>query len=792
MTSVSILAGTGGSNAYTIPKSLRFRAPSTTYMNRTPASTTNQKTWTWSGWVKRGTLNADSVLFGARQLSVSIPYTYFGFNVTTDILAFNSSASAALYTTQVFQDSTAWYHIVYAVDTTQATAANRIKLYVNGLQVTAFGTAIYPAQNADMGINSTIPHYHGVTTNGIGSYLAYYDGNMAEVNFVDGQALAASSFGTFDTNGVWQPIKYSGTYGTNGFYLAFNSASTTAALGTDSSPNGNTWTTNNFSVTTPGFDYDSLTDTPTSYSATVSNYCTLNPLNSGSGLTPDYGGLRVTSSAGAWRSSVGTIGMSTGKWYFEAYVSAITTGVMVGMSVSTFSWNENYATPSKSWSYYSSTGNKFGNSTSGAYGASYIAGAIIGVAFDADAQTLTFYKNGTSQGTAFTSFTGYPAGTMFFPYVSVYNATVQINFGQQPFTYTPPTGYKSYNTYNLPTAPIGNGALYTAATTYTGNGTSLTVNNGTNTTIGTTFQPDMVWYKSRSAATAHGVFDVLRGVNALIQPNTTSAEGTISGVTAFNSTGFTVGSNGDGNANTATFVGWQWKAGGTGVSNANGSITSTVSANTAAGFSVVTYTGTGANGTIGHGLSAAPSMIITKSRSLAGSNWTVYHSIVGNTGALLLNTTNATIASANYWNNTSPTSSVFTVGIDGGVNQSSQTYVAYCWSAVQGYSAFGSTLGNANALGWFVFTGFRPRFVMLKASSTTSDWAMLDSSRSPYNQANAMLLADTAAAEVTNQAVIDFCSNGFVLRSNPTFNANGVTYIYAAFAESPFNTARAF
>ena len=791
MTSVSILAGTGGSNAYTIPKSLRFRAPASTYLNRTFTTPTNNKIFTWSGWIKFGSINSSlyPVLFSANSGTDELLFGGSGGSYPSQLIYnMNGAVAANITTSQQFLDATAWYHIVLSVDTTQATAANRVKLYVNGAQVTALATTTYPTQNYTPSMNSAVVHQIGNDTTG-----RYFDGAMAEVNFIDGQALAASSFGTFDTNGVWQPIKYSSTYGTNGFYLSFNSASTTAALGTDSSPNGNTWTTNNFSVTTPGFDYDSLTDTPTSYSATVSNYCILNSLNSGTGLIPDYGGLRVTSSAGAWRSSVGTIGMSTGKWYFEAYVSAITTGVMVGMSVSTFSWNENYATPSKSWSYYSSTGNKFGNSTSGAYGASYIAGAIIGVAFDADAQTLTFYKNGTSQGTAFTSFTGYPAGTMFFPYVSVYNATVQINFGQQPFTYTPPTGYKSYNTYNLPTAPIGNGALYTAVTTYTGNGTSLTVNNGTNTTIGTTFQPDMVWMKSRSAATDHAIYDVLRGATIDLASNTTAAETTQStGLTAFGSTGFTIGSLAKVNTNAATYVGWQWKANGAGVSNTNGSTTSTVSANTTTGFSVVTYTGTGANATVGHGLGVAPSMIILRARSIV-ENWPTWH--IGLTSAayvLTLNTTNAQASVPSVFNSTLPTSSVFSIGTSTGAGGSGTTYVAYCWAAVQGYSSFGTTLGNANALGWFVFTGFRPRFVMLKASSAVSDWAMLDSSRSPYNQANAMLLADTAAAEVTNQIVIDFCSNGFVVRSNPTFNANGVTYIYAAFAESPFNTARAF
>jgi hypothetical protein len=760
-------------------------------MNRTPASATNQTVWTFSAWVKRGTTGALQTIFNA--FTGSTNYSTINFTASDQIQITNNVSGTLVtnkITSAVYQDCTAWYHI-----SVSSNGASSLNLYVNGVQVTAFGTNVGPT-SANWFFNGANVHSIGRDFSS-GTAVQYLDACVAEFNWVDGQALPASSFGTFDTFGVWQPVKYSGTYGTNGFYLAFANASTTAALGTDSSLNGNTWTTNNFSVTTPGFDYDSLTDTPTSYSATVSNYCTLNPLNSGSGLIPDYGGLRVTSSAGAWRSSVGTIGMSTGKWYFEAYVSAVTTGVMVGMAVSTFSWNETYSTPSKSWSYYSSSGNKFGNSANAAYGATYTTGAVIGVAFDADAQTLTFYKNNVSQGTAFTSFTGYPSGTMFFPYVSVYNATVQINFGQQPFTYTPPTGYKSYNTYNLPTAPIGNGALYTAATTYTGTGASLTINNGSNTTIGTTFQPDFVWVKNRSSASSHILVDAVRGAANVLVSNVTSAEQNLPNyVTSFNSNGFSVGTGSGGavvdiNQNGQSYIGWQWKASGSTSSNTNGSITSTVSANTTAGFSAVTYTGSGAAATVGHGLSNAPNWIIVKPRNAIG-DWIVYTSVTGAGNYLLLDTTAASAASTTKWNNTAPTSSVFSVGSDTTTNNSTTSYVAYCWSAVQGYSTFGSTLGNANALGWFVFTGFRPRFVMLKASSAVSDWAMMDSSRSLYNQANAMLLADTSAAEVTNQAVIDFCSNGFVLRSNPTFNANGVTYVYAAFAENPFNTARAF
>ena len=785
MTTTSILVGSGGGSAYTIPKSLRFRAPSTTYMNRTPGSATNQTVWTLSAWVKRGTTGTLQTIFNA--FTGSTNYSTINFTTSDQIQIANNVAGTLVtnkITSSQYQDCTGWYHIVVS-----SNGSSSLNLYVNGVQVTSFGTNVGPTAG-NWFFNGANVHNIGRDASS-GTPAQYFDAAMAEFNWIDGQALAASSFGTYDTNGVWQPIIYSGTYGTNGFYLNFGNTTSTTTLGYDTSGNANNWTTNNFSLTTPGFDYDSLTDTPTSYSASVSNYCVLNQLYTGSGLAPDYAGMRITSAAGAWRNTVGTVGMSTGKWYFEAKITAITTGVMVGICVNTFNVNENYTSAAKSWSYYS-TGSKFGNSANSAYGASYTAGDIIGVLFDADAATLTFYKNNTSQGVAFTSFTGYPAGTTFFPYVGIYNATVQVNFGQQPYTYTPPTGAKSFNTYNLPTAPIANGAQYMAATTYTGTGATQTISDGTNTAIGTTFQPDFVWLKSRSAATDHALYDVVRGTTLDLASNTTAAETTQStGLTAFGSTGFTIGALAKINTNAATYVGWQWKANGAGVTNTNGSITSTVSANTTAGFSIVGYTGNATAGaTVGHGLGVAPSFIIVKDRAGATS-WAVYHASLGATNWLLLNNTQATTVSSQEWNNTAPTSTVFSVGNSSSNSNQSAANIAYCWAAVPGYSAFGNYLGNANANGWFVYTGFRPRFLLIKASSTTSDWLLMDSSRNTYNVSNGSLYANTSGAEVTNAAAVDFCAAGFVMKNATFFNANGATFVYAAFAENPFNTARA-
>ena len=304
------------------------------------------------------------------------------------------------------------------------------------------------------------------------------------------------------------------------------------------------------------------------------------------------------------------------------------------------------------------------------------------------------------------------------------------------------------------------------------------------------FQPDLVWEKSRSTVSSHQLIDSVRGVSKLLQSNATTAESTDAlYFTSFNSNGYTLGANDFGTG--VTIVDWCWKAGGTAVSNTAGTITSSVSANTTAGFSVVTYTGTGANATVGHGLGVAPGMVIVKNRSSGVDGWPIYH--VGLTSAtffIKLNSTDAQTSAASIWNSTAPTSSVFSVGTSTGTNQSANTYVAYCWAPVAGYSAFGSYTGNGSADGPFVYTGFRPRYVMVKSSSAVDTWYAWDSSRDAYNVASAQLYPNQTNAE-SSVLSIDINSNGFKCRSATVANASGTSYIYAAFAENPLKYANA-
>jgi hypothetical protein len=302
------------------------------------------------------------------------------------------------------------------------------------------------------------------------------------------------------------------------------------------------------------------------------------------------------------------------------------------------------------------------------------------------------------------------------------------------------------------------------------------------------FQPDWVWVKGRSGATDHALYDAVRGVQKQLESNTTTAETTeTTGLTAFGSDGFTTGALAQMNTSAATYVAWNWKANGAGSSNTAGSITSTLSASTTSGFSVVTYTGTGTTGTIGHGLGVAPSMFIVKCRSNATTNWYTYHISIGNTGAVALNLTDATITSSSFWNNTSPTSSVFTLsGASGELNGSGRTYVAYCFAEVAGYSKFGSYTGNGSTDGPFTYTGFRPAYLMYKRSDGVQGWYIFDVARGTYNVIGPFLEAQAAFAEST-YVLVDLLSNGFKIRESGTgSNASGGTYIYMAFASNPF------
>jgi hypothetical protein len=815
-----------------ISRSLRFNSPDNAYLNRTPAVGGNRKTWTWSGWVKRGKLSTlqalETVQDGASEDS-------FAF-LSGDILRVYMSpvGGNGTVTDAVFRDPSAWYHIVIAVDTTQATAANRTIIYVNGVNVTS-SSSNYVNQNADTRFNGVLPHFLGRYANQV-QPEGNFDGYMTEINFIDGQALTPSDFGLADpATGVWVPKKYTGTYGTNGFYLNFKDNSNLTTIGYDYSGNGNNWNTNNFSVTA-GTGNDSLTDVPTLWLGYSSggdtggvvrgNYCTLNPLKNTATLS--NGNLNsVNAGTSGYYTSYATMSMDSGKYYWEIEVTddgvnaryaifgiadpsvaltAITNSAFTGtQAVNSRGWAQAIRS---SLSAYSTGLYNNGGTVNSTLRATTTGTRIFMVAYNADTGKCwmgyegTWWTGDPSAGTS----EYFTATAPMIPVVNPYNDGSNssligfVNFGQRPFSYSPPAGYRSLCTTNLPTPAIG-----TSSTTQANDYFNPVLYNGTGATLGVTgvgFQPDFVWIKSRSAATDHALYDVVRGDKNQLESNTTTAEtNETTGLTQFNADGFTVGTLAQVNTNSATYVSWNWKAGGNGVTNTAGSISSTVSANTDAGFSVVTYTGTGSNATVGHGckvnnVATAPSMLIVKRRSAADA-WYVFHTSLPSGYAIQLNNSTPDSSLPTIFNSTAPTSTVFSIGTDSAVNANTATYIAYCFAPVAGYSAFGSYTGNGSADGPFIYTGFRPEWILVKPNSTSGSWLIHDAARDPYNVSNLEVQANANSAEYnTNTAGagdrFDLLSNGFKNRSsNAGANLSSATYIYAAFAEFPFKFSNA-
>jgi hypothetical protein len=787
-----------------ISRSVRLRSSASAYFNRTPALNGNVTTWTWSGWIKRGTLGAAQILFGSGNGTTTGTYIQLTSSNEIEVYYYSNTFIWRFITSALYRDPSAWYNVCVAYDSTNATAGDRMRLYVNGVRLTAFGTSSTVSLNQNTSVNTNaFPHY-------ISAPGAYVDGYLTEINFIDGQALTPSSFGTTDPlTGAWIPMQYTGSYGTNGFYLDFKDNTSTTTLGLDYSGNSNNWTANNVSLTA-GSTYDSMLDVPTpwiGYSATTDtsavtrgNYPTWNPLTAGGLVTFSEANLRALStSASAPFNIESTIKTATtGKWYAEITVAAGVNNPVTGIgnNPATSATNTDQYAGYRTNGTYVTSG--MGASSSGTP-ATFTTNDVIGIAYDVDAGTLSFYKNGTLQAGGFTGIT---AGNYSF-IVRKDSASGDggyLNCGQRPFSYSVPTGFKTLCATNLPTPTIVNGASYMAATTYAGNGTS------SNTVSNANFQPDMVWVKNRTSAASHILVDAVRGVSNVLTPQATTAEQSLpSYITSFTSTGFTIGTSAtDLNASSNNYVAWQWRANGTpAVTNTSGSITSTVSANTTAGFSVVTYTGNGSSGaTIGHGLGVAPRFFIVKKRNAGSSDWRCYHAAIDATASnnyfIDLNSTAARVNAVAAWNNSGPTSTTFTVGNNTNTNGSGDTFVAYCFAAVAGYSAFGSYTGNGSSSGPFVYLGFRPRWILIKRSDTSgTSWCLVDSSRSPNNTSvnggmQNTLFPNSSNAEDTGADICDGLSNGFrFYQGASSFNANGGTYIYAAFAENPFKYSNA-
>ena len=823
-------SGSAGFYDYTLDQSARIsKADSATIeMPYTSKGTaTDLLKFTFSGWVKRGAVGDSTfhpiISAGTTATNDTIVFT------NVDRLEYNlrtgGSIRSSHYTTAVFRDPSAWYHVVVAYDAANATAADRCKIYVNGVQQEITVNETIETNRVTRFTNnaSTDDVYMGY---GFRAGTAYYsEMYRAEFHMIDGQTLDPTYFAE-EKSGIWVPKTYAGTYGNNGFHIDFSDV--TVSAGSITAVNDTSGNDLHFDTVTNVEVSDIVPDSPTN------NFCTLNYADyedQGGDITE--GGLQiddVSSSANSY--SRGTIGVTSGKWYYEVLFMNAVNGGHIGWAPSEFSFTSGNPfsavgqTPSCIHTSHTTTSIRrtddvapYSNSlVPGTY--SQGAGVVLGVAYDADAGEIKYSLDGVAMdsGNVIVSVGEPELGWM--PFVGVIGGgstqDYSINFGQDStfqgqetaggnsdangigdFAYAPPSGFLALCTSNLSDPVIDPAQDATPEDHFN---VALWTGNGSTQSIDVGHASDFVWIKTRNAVVDHRNYDSVRGVNKGLKSNTTAAEATeTTSLTSFDSTGFSLGNFAANNNSGSTYVGWSWKAGGTGVSNTNGSITSTVSANTDAGFSIASYTGTGGVGTVGHGLVSAPEFIVVKERSPNTDNWNVYHESLGNNSWLQLNTTSAELTGSAMWNDTSPTSSVFTVrnpGTGGYSNRSGSAYIAYCFHSVDGFSKVGSYVGNGSTDGPFVYTGFRPKWLMAKRSDSgvaTSDWYIWDAERNTFNVAGKTVQANESTAESdSGNHDIDILSNGFKLRIDyATVNGSGNNFIYLAFAEQPFKFSNA-
>ena len=769
-----------------IDNSVRF--DSNSQLTRTPSSASNRRTYTWSAWFKRSKLS-DAAYDGLFSAGTGVGYSsdrdvmYFD---NADHLHFNGYASSAYTfqykTTQQFRDPSAWYHIVLRVDTTysDSSSADRVRIYINGEQITAYSTSTAPSYNHEGYVNNTVVHAIGSTPYN----TTYFDGYIAEVNFIDGLSYGPTSFGETKAD-TWVPKEYEGSYGSLGYYLKFGNSS---SLGTDSSGNGNTWTVTNIVAT------DQVPDSPTN------NFATINPniarwaVNT---TTLTEGNLKGYSTG---TSDYQFATMQQKKCYFEMLCTDNNTYPHICIQ------EEDLQSGSGSYGvFYQANGqSRIGGVDTTIAG--FTSGDIVAVAFDYDGGEGRIYKNGTLLRTQ--------TGQNFGSYLETYLAGGVLgandgaiwNFGQDSsfagqktaqgntdsngigdFYYQPPAGFLALCTANLPD-PVAaiNPAVDNSPQDHF-NTVLYSGNDSTNNITGVGFQPDWVWLKARSSGKSWRSFDAVRGATKDLSINHESAEYTDSvSLTSFDSDGFTLGDDDGGcNGSGITYASWNWKANGAGSSNSDGTISATVSVNTDIGLSIVKYNGSSA-GTVGHGLSSAPHIVIQKSLSTGSTYWWTGTTVIdGSLDFVRLNDVTVK-ADSSY---SAPTSSVFSnVTFTG-----STSNIAYCLHSVEGFSKVGIYTGNGSADGPFINCGFKPAFILIKNINTTDYWTLIDNKRVGYNETNSIVSTNYLSAEyAASGGGFDIVSSGFKVRGTSTnFNGNTNTMVYIAFAEMPFKYANA-
>jgi len=786
------LGASGASTGYKIQRSLRFNSADSAALKRTPSSDGDRQKWTISLWWKKGKWNITSggtEYLCAAKLNAN---NNDGIYIHDDeILHFKQELSGNTKTrqgTRRLRDTSGWYHIVVAQDTTQGDADDRLKVWINGQQETMSGNTI--GENSSGNFSRDCAHYIGSSKNSSNANpLAESNGYIADFHFIDGSQLDYTSFAETDSEtGVYIPKKYTGSYGSNGFKLNFsdNSDVTAATLGADSSGNGNDFTPVNMSVSA-GPDNDSVTDTPTN------NYCVLNQNYQNGSEEPGAisdGSLKFVPNGSEYEMCPGTLPVQDGKYYFEVKHgggSYLTVGLIRGTGGS-YDQYISYDPLGQVYGVgYNRAGNIVGASGDGATNGATLSSSpsafttndIIGVATDVPNGTVKFYKNGTGEDELEYTLTGLNDHE-WFPAVSGYNSSdiAYVNFGQQGFTYTPPTGHKAICTDNMAATSIKKPQDYFKPKIYTGTVTE----GGTQTESGIGFQPDLTWIKRRDDGNSSHIVDSQRGAGKYIEsssPNAESASNTNGLLTAFTSDGFTL-TGGSTNAvlcceETATYVAWNWKE----------------DASTA-GFDIVLDEGTGLVHTVPHSLGAKPELILRKGRTQS-ENWSVYSPYLNANDAteyLKLNEGDVQANLNTIWDDTPPTNSVFTVGTNGVVNEDDVTYVSYLFKSVPGFSRIGFYKGNDDNFGPFVYCGFQPAFVMTKRmDSSAGSWLIYDNVRTTENPMHINLYADLPDEEFTNTGSdpqMDFYATGFKIKSSyHSINHSDGPHLFVAFAHTP-------
>ena len=824
----SIRLGSSQATGFEVKKSLMLNDQRQTDFKRTPAAQGDRRTLTMSFWAKHvdaansENSNEDHYFYNANRGSNN-PQTYLAWK--NNSLAFEAvtggSYEASVRTEARFRDPSAWTHYVFWLATNESTASNRVRFFINGDEETnKTGNNVslqYPSQGFQTSFGTdeaeqVMFEYFG----GGGSHN--YDGYIAEFHYIDAANVAPTEFAEYDDNGNWVPKEYTGSYGSSdvGFYLKFtdNSNTTATTMGKDYSGNGNNWTPSNFVVS------DISPDTPTN------NFCVMN-INDKSDSTQmkiQYGGRRALATHG-FRSVRGTFGVTSGKWYWEARLETWEHSFIGITNAEEFinGGTTQAANTEQTAMIRQNNGNiRTSGSTNVSYGTSQADGDILGFALDMDNGKFYISKNGTFFNSGDPVNQTNPAKSGLFkrihPCAAPYdNKSCYYNFGADDtfngaitsqgntdsngvgkFKYAPPTGFLALCSKNLPEPTVPEGKKYFDILLYTGNGGSQSI-------TGLDFQPDWLWLKSRSAESDQTFCDAVRGRAKLFYPSSTQQEntsGTNNDVVSFDSNGFSLGAHDhtqSTNANGVTIVAWCWDTGTQTVTNNDGSISSQVRANPTAGVSVVSYTGTGSNATVGHGLGVTPVAYFVKRRDngSGATNWRVYHQNLDNGEDpeefhLRLNSSDGQSGQSNIWNDTKPTSTTISIGTHASTGSSGGSYMAYVFAPVEGFSAFGGYTGNSSSNGTYINCGFRPAYIIVKKENGGEHWQQRDTKREPFNVTDIRLEADERNAEggQTNGDRLDILSNGFKARDSAGQFNDGHRYVYFAWAEHPFKTSR--